>query len=816
MADASPDPLKQPSYVVARSLLLCRDIRFDAPVPAIARKVQDHARRHFALDVHGSALKDLELWVRALLGDEDSGQARHPADRLYGQLWDALSLEVRWEADGPVVPTRHVRTWLGVLNDFDESFLLCYDRLRHRRLHDPLPDIPEAWGVVTHVGDIQLDALLDGRATDLHVHLSGLRQSGLAWARTMAAERGWADHADLTAQFKSALDASWEAVATQAHRDRLVIGDWLERPPITLAQVWRDPDPAALLHDERVLLASALLEARRARARPSGPLPDERRGEAAFWRYVSAKHQFQLCTRQPAFDGAPGLAHFDRRYFRATKHRSRDTDSLSVSRTGPRIRSGKSFTHAELKAPARVIAGDHCLQQVELRISPFERATDYLRFLRAWQEVMDELQKSGRYPRLPRVRFAVHLVRTTTAHAKRLDRARRLATGELDRVHWRTFHGEIARQTAVLQNAVADQRYGDLTRLLARVDVAGQERDTPIELFTPHLRLLRGDEPAIALLEDIADSRRGIVRDPEAVLSRRAGYDHFIHAAEWQRMALAGRHRARPGGALRLTLHAGEEFGDPLEGLFQIWAAVQTSAMLPGESIGHGLALGVSCDDWGAPFARVSPLQHRASLLWLRYVLREIDPALLWTPAGSQLSELINRADRPMPRTRTIEEMEREFKELYMPKHGLAAITEEIWSCAARDDLGVGATERKNLAPLVTRAQDWLRQWLIDREIVIEGNPSSNLRISGAGALADLPTVALFEHVRDGLLFCVNTDNPGTFAASIQTEYAMLVEGARERARRARSENLTPMDDLVIRDLLDRVLEIGRSLMKGR
>ena len=383
---------------------------------------------------------------------------------------------------------------------------------------------------------------------------------------------------------------------------------------------------------------------------------------------------------------------------------------------------------------------------------------------------------------------------------------------------WHAFHSEVGRQTAVLHRTLSDPRYAHLTRLISRVDVAGQERDTPIEMFTPYLRLLRGDERAVQLLEEIATGRWADGQGADGPSSRLLpnGYDHFVHASEWRRMVATGRHRDRTGGPLILTLHAGEDYADPLEGMFQIWAAVQTSGMRAGEGIGHALALGASLDRWCSPFSRISQWQNWASLLWLRYVVGRIDPALLWTSEGNLLNELVGAADQPLFGLRRIDRIERDFKRYYMPDDGLPAIPESLWAADIRDEPGASAFDRAPLRPLVARAQEWLRRQLVEKEIVIEANPSSNIRVSGAAKLADLPTVALFEHVRDGLLFCVNTDNPGTFASSIRTEYAVLLQGARERAARQRAAGEFALSELEIRSLLQHVREIGRTLVRKR
>ena len=85
---------------------------------------------------------------------------------------------------------------------------------------------------------------------------------------------------------------------------------------------------------------------------------------------------------------------------------------------------------------------------------------------------------------------------------------------------------------------------------------------------------------------------------------------------------------------------------------------------------------------------------------------------------------------------------------------------------------------RHELDDIVKWAQGALTCEIERRRIIIEMNPGSNLRITAAGALQDSPTVRLFQTVADGLLACVNTDNPGVFSSCIENEYALLLTGA--------------------------------------
>ncbi len=87
---------------------------------------------------------------------------------------------------------------------------------------------------------------------------------------------------------------------------------------------------------------------------------------------------------------------------------------------------------------------------------------------------------------------------------------------------------------------------------------------------------------------------------------------------------------------------------------------------------------------------------------------------------------------------------------------------------------------RARLADAVDLARRLLLEEVKRRRIVVEVNPGSNLRISGARRLQDSPAVSLLRETRNGLLVCVNTDNPGVFGSRIENQYALLLQGLEE------------------------------------
>ncbi|MCH1925050.1 hypothetical protein L9G74_00300 [Shewanella sp. C32] len=116
----------------------------------------------------------------------------------------------------------------------------------------------------------------------------------------------------------------------------------------------------------------------------------------------------------------------------------------------------------------------------------------------------------------------------------------------------------------------------DLRAMLRGFDVAGNENELPIEVFSPALRLLRSSSHHYKF------PREKRLRQP------------FI------------------------TLHAGEDYGHILSGLRAIDEAVTFCDYKPGDRIGHGLALGVNVDKWIERQQHIYlPLQeHLDNLVW--------------------------------------------------------------------------------------------------------------------------------------------------------------------------------------------------------
>ena len=521
--------------------------------------------------------------------------------------------------------------------------------------------------------------------------------------------------------------------------------------------------------------------------------------------YLCEKQRFLHYVRQETFSNVPGLRRFDRRYFSALKRKTppRENSIQAMQRperATPLVSNTAQHGCAFAISPRIAMSpyGDVCryllespdLRRIELRIAPFDTATEYLHFFHSWKSLLKQIKSEC--GRDPEIRFAVHFKRTREARNDgKPDSIKKLR--------------ELDRHTAALRIALSSENvaHRECMKALARVDVAGQERDTPAALFASHLRLLRGDPAMLEYLEHNPDD------------------DRF---ARWHKLKSRGLHRPainRP--ALGMTVHAGEDFADILDGLYQIGAAVELFDLKPGDGIGHGLALTSTLEAFGQSrkYAMMPLGTAHDSLCWLFDFVNRERSRDVFLRHRSVLESLIarsaSRIHQSAPeyvrdagiddrvwiwRQRAVPTTIRESEQSYLRRR-LLALEAESPALLQRERMEPLDRDRKDLDSLVLWAQSELLDEIKRRRIVIEMNPASNLRISGANTLAASPTIKLLQATDDGLLACINTDDPGIFTSCIENEYALLLAGMR------RSE----LGEGAVRALLDRVRQIGMEFV---
>jgi len=777
-------------HLIARALILW-DWRverriLDGSHAELRSKLPEHMYRSFVGEARSVARTDIDAAADIFLRD------RPGLTEWYQALVEPTAQFIDWRDRQPLVHPRHVGDWEKLCSEFDPDALLTLDLA----VRDP--GVPadtairelSAWRSIPRVGDHELARMWRKGLSDLHIHVGGVRLPQFTWQELLRAEidivafselrRIYSNERRDIARDRDEAQTSWSKLCRHAEVDGIASN----RMPAERSAWWRWS--YRMLSRERCVLLSAWQTIIRRSPRRFGLVRD-------LDVYLSHKHRFFGLVRQRTFSSEPGLRHFSLRYFHALKSsslRTREVPKLSYGMS-PRLQM-IPFGDA-----CQYILESRDLRRVEFRITPFNSKNEYLKFFHMWDKLLNVLRRS--YQELPDIRFAVHFYRSRK-------QGRRRAEPESDA---KSKLLELDRQTAALRLALSTQnsRHQEWMSALARVDVAGQERDTPAALFATHLRLLRGDPEMLTFLENIGPDE---------------GYWRWLE--RWRRLRDRGLHRpslaaVRPG----MTVHAGEDFADVLDGLYQVASAMESFGLTAGDGIGHALALTTpptASEKRTKAHAMITVGADHDSVCWLYDLVRrqgDLETRMRYEQLLGLLvtrtAELVYRDSSVSARDATLEDhvwvWRNNFRRRSRPGpakdvciHLLNASQCDRVLLNREANIEV-EEDRRRLAGLVEWAQRILMRELIARRVVIEMNPGSNLRISGAPSLSASPTVRLFRAVADGLLACINTDDPGIFMSCIENEYALLLEGAVDDG----------MNEGDARGLLERVRQIGNEVV---
>jgi hypothetical protein len=300
-----------------------------------------------------------------------------------------------------------------------------------------------------------------------------------------------------------------------------------------------------------------------------------------------------------------------------------------------------------------------------------------------------------------------------------------------------------------------------------------------------------------------------------------AGNEHAV--PNWVFVALAEelRHRINPaqslgfpsGASLTFTVHAGEGFDTPLQGLRRIWEVLRY--MPTGTRIGHGLALG-----WQSYAQRARRREEQVA----QELLDDLVWAWYWTADQNIKSEL-ERSVRSL------------LQELRLPMWSTDALWdayEDRFSLDALTRLGVlnmgadgengwrhyhgiidrsvqrsGSVKEQISAFYIISSDSSLRKRSVNlsrwrdisdrsyfalhplvndlmnqRGSVVEACPTSNLIV---GEISDYSRHPIFDWVKAGDRFLsttINTDDPGVFHTNIEDEYSHIWLAGIERGMR--------------------------------
>lgn len=276
-------------------------------------------------------------------------------------------------------------------------------------------------------------------------------------------------------------------------------------------------------------------------------------------------------------------------------------------------------------------------------------------------------------------------------------------------------------------------------------------------------------------------------------------------------------HRA---GLTRRTYHAGEDFRHLLSGIATMWETLELLEFQEGDRIGHGTAMGIRPSLWLDRMPRTLTLprgEWLLSVLAAWQLLRD-EPKMQACAHKLQL-ELETVAHQIFKRTLSALDVERAMalrglSRLDLMRHingeenshrepmsdlwheevirvrstyqEQPQVVDLLWKWLSDTEVQKRANEliiKESAfldAPSYVQLQQALMRQIAKRGILIEMLPSSNVRISQyyhVGEHHALRWMRVPGHVEDGdpeIMTCLGSDDPGIFAASLETEFYLL------------------------------------------
>lgn len=348
------------------------------------------------------------------------------------------------------------------------------------------------------------------------------------------------------------------------------------------------------------------------------------------------------------------------------------------------------------------------------------------------------------------------------------------------------------------------------------IDAANLELTTPPEVFAPSFRFLR--------------------EFPIKFRNRSTSKEIFCKHKEIS--ALVENRR------LGMTYHVGEDFRHILSGLRAIHEVIEFLKPLPGDRLGHAIALALDPEIWASQMgyqAALPMIEWLDNLVWLHYLLgpghdligqlgvedqiqlysRKVygksqlkkEEAEGWMPITLYDSWRLRQLDpysidprhlendkfRIRQRGQGIEHKrwaDVQTRVLYEVDQSVGTeaayhLVKLYWYCPEVYEMGnriitIDMQDNKKLWLQVCReAQQRLQNLVMERLLVVEVNPSSNRIIGPMETMADHPIFKLTldkqHHLERQIRVTINTDDPGVFATSLPHEYYLLGESLMDR-----------------------------------
>ena len=729
--------------------------------------------------------------------------------------------------------------WLALVQYFDPDALvtLVSAKAGTRQLYNLL-----RWPMLVTSGDPDIQRLTERPLSDMHIHRGALQQPvPLLWQRLMSSCSGRMKLDELprySERTRRSLSprTAWvqEILEERRHITRALelamkpetakefshpkyqhyLGKHRHHETVVFDPQTRDAKlPSEILFPERDMLLRVWKKLLRSTEAPSSVKSTEKLAlnlDAYLW----GKQRFRLRHLQPLTETSVGLTEF--RAFSSARHAKGRLRPIKKKTSAAEVfRFVKQNDGLSVNWYTEI--GN--LKRVELRLKPFARVKDYHFLFRAWEQLERDLfgddfhqtketSFGGWTDDRPRgegrtqIQFAVHFLRTFQRHTEPHPSRREYERKRL----------ETDRLAAVLYRYMLDfdkEKNGTNWRI-ERLDIAGREREAPTHVFAPYIKLLRGDQSVVSKI-------------------RGDKYSHYFQKCR----PLITQENADVGSLPRLglTCHAGEDFFTPLDGLFQIDAALDGFEMRAGDAIGHGLAAGVVLDQFFEKRFETGVIPQGVqfdSMLWLfqKLCAEQSDVAAIervssWIrDHGHRIygrhHEAITFARKLNFEFDPVPNDPRDNQDEDLPESGKSGgrtdpdfDSRDIWLQQIYNEnvrrmrhmLVPVSTVQKELKETLEWAQQHVIDKLVSKGIVIETNPSSNIRIAGARDPGELPIINMLEKSNYKLRVTLCTDNPGVYDTHVANEYAILSDHLRLSNNK--------LNRTEIFDLLERIRSIG-------
>lgn len=494
-----------------------------------------------------------------------------------------------------------------------------------------------------------------------------------------------------------------------------------------------------------------------------------------FWQYLRIKNVvYQGVTQGNFMEGLDYFRHF---FSRAT-----------------------SLTSNHLEHAIRNQIYNNNLSKLEIRVSPSSQDTihkikedlskNLVIFFQTYKKLLSD--RTLPYESIPRIGIVYHLIKAQDDSFYEkcwyMDSERRSLQNE------NYFYGSLQKKYKETIRAVNElrEKIPGLSKYIVGLDAASVENNTEPWVFAPIFREAR-------------DSQTSRIR-----LLGQLGRGEKINT-------------------MGFTYHVGEEFRHLLSGLRHIDEVIEHFNYHVGDRIGHGIALGIDVKSWchENPVVVMPRIEYMENLLWLwgqafmekkhsleldllgieREVMLQAEKIYhnidgitmfnLWKAYQGRFQPF--QTDDRFIRDVCISETNRTGRwrnEVAMADHQLCkqpANVTAIWNesklihanhCKCfleRMYEVIQITVSENEIVLLERLQIHLRNKLNEKGVVVEANPTSNLAISGIERLFHHPVMNLNtkglvreEQEGSGLVISINSDDPAVFNTSISNELSYI------------------------------------------